>query len=90
MAQAIEMRQDTLMLISNHTEIPLADLQAMLENWQAFESDPKNPLVIVIDFNGINGYMPWAEMSKKIFDAFFRYTFEPINPNKFEYVHLIH
>jgi hypothetical protein len=85
MPQAIELRKKTLMLISTKTEEPIADLQAMLENWQEFELSSDNPLVIVIDWDAPNGlYYPWVEMPKRIFDETFRFAFEPHNPNKFE------
>ena len=83
MPQAIELRQRNLMLISTKTEVPVADLQAMLENWEEFESDPNNPLMIVIDFTAPDGtYVPWSEMSKKYFRDNFRFVWLT-RPNKF-------
>lgn len=87
MPQAIELRQETLTLISLKTDVPTADLRAMLEDWQAFESDSNNPLVIVFDFHAPNGkHITWADMSKKVFADHFKFVFEPPNPNKFEAV----
>lgn len=87
MPQAIELRQKTLMLISTKTEEPIADLQAMLENWREFELRSDNPLMIVIDCTDPNGtYHAWLEMPKNIFDDTFRFAFEPHNRNKFESV----
>lgn len=83
MPQAIEMRQKNLMLISTKTEIPVADLQAMLENWEEFDSNPNNPLMIVIDLHSDTGeYFPWHEMSREFFDDHFRFVW-PGRNNKF-------
>lgn len=87
MPQAIEVREDTLMLISIKTEYPLADLQAMLEDWQKFELRSDNPLMLVIDWTSPDEvYHVWLDMPKNIFDETFRFAFEPHNPNKFEHV----
>lgn len=83
MPQAIELRQKNLMLISIKTGEPVADLQAMLENWEEFESNPNNPLMIVIDFHTDTGnYVPWSEMSKEFFRDHFRFVWLT-RPNKF-------
>lgn len=75
MPQAIELRQRNLMLISTKINVPVADLQAMLENWEEFEPDTNNPLMIVIDFHTDTGkYIEWSEMSKKFFRDHFRFV----------------
>lgn len=85
MPQAIELTQKTLMLVSTKTEEPVADLQAMIEDWHKFELRSNNPLVIVIDWTSPDGaYHAWTDMPKEIFNETFRYAFEPHNPNKFE------
>ena len=87
MPQAIEIRQDTLMLISNKAEYPLADLQAMHDDWEKFEIRSDNPLILVIDWTSPDGtYHTWLDMPKTVFDETFRFAFEPHNPNKFETV----
>lgn len=86
MPQAIELRQETLMLISIKTGEPKADFQAMLENWQEFEPSSDNPLMIVVDFTTDTGnYVPWSEMSKKFFTDHFRFVWSD-RPNKFRTV----
>ena len=86
MPRAIELRQETLMLASTQTGEPIADLQAMFENWQEFElGNEDNPLMIVLDWTSPDGnYHTWLDVPKRIFDETFRFAFEPHNPKKFE------
>ena len=87
MPRAIALSKETLMLASIQTGEPLADLQAMMENWQEFELRSDNPLMIIVDWTSPDGnYHTWLELPKEIFDSEFRFAFEPHNPKKFESV----
>lgn len=83
MPQAIKMRQENLMLISNKIEMPIADLQAMYEDLTAFDSVLQQGFYIVFDFYAMDGtYVPWGEMSTRYFNDNFKFVYGE-NPNKF-------
>ena len=81
MPQACLLTQETVLVCAIKMDMPTADVQAMLEDYDSIQET----FYIVFDWTNRNGYYhPWCSMRDDKFAEELRFVHEPPSNKKFE------
>lgn len=85
MPQAVKLTSKTKMLVSIQIDLPIQDVEAMLDNALAAKKN-HGDCYVVIDYVDKDGKaVDWSTMHRRFFEDHFRFS-APENANRFVYV----